>query len=229
MAVGTAAPPQAPAPSADGDGAWRPAPRRFTREEYYRMAAAGVFAPDERVEIIEGEVFLVPPPGPMHDSLTDRIRDIVAGAFGAGHWTRAQAPLSLGMASEPQPDVAVVRGAWSDYLEAHPTIAELVIEVAQTTLEFDRVRRGSLYAAARIPEYWIVNLEQDVLEVYRDPQPGPVAPFGASYGRMERLGRGAVISPLGAPGAVLPVESLLLPRALSNSAVATHPDPGCQA
>jgi Uma2 family endonuclease len=194
---------------------WVPLRRRFTREDYYRMAEAGILRPDERVELIEGEILTMAPQGPDHASMGDRVRDLIAAALPAGFYVRSQRPLSLGQASDPEPDIAVVRGSWSDYLEAHPTTAELVVEVSRASLAFDRAAKCSLYAAAGIPDYWIINLEQRLLEVYREPMLDPVAFLGFSYARMERLEPGAAISPLAAPETILQVESLLPPRPIS--------------
>ncbi len=213
---------RAPLPGRQAPGAGAPASasgqvlsllphRRYTRDEYYRMIKAGVFAPDERVELIDGEIVTMAPAGPEHASLSDPVRDLLVAAFGAGHCVRTQAPLSLGQASDPEPDVAVVPGVWRDYTRRHPTTAVLVVEISQATLQKDRGIKASLYAAAGIPEYWIVNVEQDILEVFRDPQPDTIAPWGASYARTERLGRGATVSPLNAPAAAIRVEDLLPP------------------
>lgn len=188
-----------------------PTRRRFTRDEYYLMADAGVFAPDERVELIEGEVISMAPQGPEHATIGDPLRDLLVAAFGEGYCVRAQRPLALGKASDPEPDVAVVRGSWRDYARAHPKTAVLVVEVSQSSLAFDRRVKSSLYAASDIPEYWVVDLGRDLLEVYREPMPDPVAPSGASYAHVVRYKRGAIVSPLGAPGAKLAVEHLLPP------------------
>ncbi len=110
--------------------------------------------------------------------------------------------------------MAVVSGAWSDYTRAHPTTALLVVEIAHTTLQYDRLVKATLYAAAGIPEYCIVNLELEIIEVYREPQRDTAALWGASYGRMERIARGASLSPMHAPGATLRSDELLPPAAL---------------
>ncbi|MBI3946385.1 MAG: Uma2 family endonuclease [Armatimonadetes bacterium] len=188
-----------------------PKRRLWTRQQYYRMAELGLFAPDERVELIEGEIVEMAPQGPEHASTADALRDRLAAAFGPGYCIRSHAPLALGQASDPEPDVAVVLGSHRDYAHAHPTTAILVVEVSQSTLVFDRGTKAALYAAARIPEYWIVNVERSLLEVHRDPQADPSAPLGASYASVMRLGRAATVTPLAAPRAVLRVDDLLPP------------------
>lgn len=100
-------------------------------------------------------------------------QDALRKAFGEGTHVRIQLPLALDPSSEPEPDVTVVRGSPRDYRDAHPSAALLVVEVADTTLSHDRDQKGSLYARAGVADYWIVNLVDQVLEVYRDPGPSP--------------------------------------------------------
>lgn len=176
------------------------------------MAEAGVLAPDERVELIEGAIWRREPQSPEHATAGERLRRALDAAFGPGFVIRPQKPLALGQLSEPEPDVAVVRGSLEDYEDAHPTSAELVVEVADSTLRYDRTEKAALYAAAGIPEYWILNLVDQVVDVHRDPQPDAAAPLGASYAQISRLGRGATLSPLARPGAALKVDDLLRRR-----------------
>ncbi len=143
--------------------------RKFTREEYYRIAEAGLFN-GERVELIEGEIVQMSPIGPAHTVATHAVFACLLNLLGERFFVRMQSPLSLGD-SEPEPDVAVVPGKPGDYRDAHPTSAVLVVEVAQSSLEYDREVKGRLYAQAGIPEYWLVNLEERCVEVYRDPSP----------------------------------------------------------
>ncbi len=187
--------------------------RRYTRDEYYLMAETGVLGPEERVELIGGEIVPMAPQGPDHAAVGDHLRDVVAEAFGAGYLVRVQRPLALGQASDPEPDIAVVPGSWRDYVRAHPTTALLVVEVSRTSLALDRGVKASLYAAAGIAEYWIVNLQQRLVEVHREPISDAIAAFGACYARIERLASGAVISPLAAPQAAVRVDDLLPPDA----------------
>lgn len=144
--------------------------RRFTPEEYHRMVEIGLFD-GERVELIEGEVVQMAPIGPAHGETVTVVSELLWKLFGEGCRVRVQMPLSLGD-SEPQPDVAVVPGKPGEYRDAHPTTAVLVVEVAQSSLEYDRQVKGLLYAGANIPEYWLVNLEERCVEVYRDPSLG---------------------------------------------------------
>ena len=122
--------------------------------------------------------------------------------FAGGFVVRTQLPLALGSWSEPEPDVAVVRGTIDDYRDAHPESAALVVEVADSTLDFDRTRKRDMYAEAGIPEYWIVNLIDGVLEVSRTPA-------GMTYQDVQRLSPGEVIAPAAATAGTIPVSELL--------------------
>jgi len=152
--------------------------RRFTREEYYRMAELGLFR-GERVELIEGDIIKMSPVSAEHVTCVHRLFQWLFQVF-SDATVRIQSPLNLGD-SEPEPDIAVVPGKAGDYLHAHPTTALLVVEVAQTSLEYDREVKAPLYARAGIPEYWIVNLDGQCIEVYRDP-----APMGEGFGYRSR-------------------------------------------
>ena len=119
-----------------------------------------------------------------------------------------QEPVALDDDSEPEPDVAVVRGAPRDYLAEHPSRPALIVEVAQSSLAFVRRRKGGLYARADIADYWIVNLVGRVLEVYRQPVRAASARYGWKY-RSVRVLNGASVSPLAAPTARIAVADLL--------------------
>jgi Uma2 family endonuclease len=122
---------------------------------------------------------------------------------------RAQLPLALGEYSEPEPDVAVVAGGPRDYAEAHPTSALLVVEVSETTLGLDHDTKGSLYAAAGIPEYWIVDLVHRRLEIYRDPCPIPEARYGFGYRTRTIALPGDVVATPAPSGSRVAVDDLL--------------------
>lgn len=186
-----------------------PSVRRWTREEYYRMAGAGVFAPGERVELIEGEIINMTPQDSPHAAAGWLVDSALGRAFPPEYHVRSQRPLILGPDSEPEPDAAVVRGAARDYVHSHPTTAVLVVEISLTTLAFDRGRKAALYAKAGIPEYWIVNLADRALEVYRDPGPLPDNPTEHGYRSIQRLGPAETVTPLAAPSATIRVADLL--------------------
>ena len=177
--------------------------RRWTRDEYERLIAAGMFAHGERVELVDGEILQVTPQGSAHFTAVWLAEDAMRKSFAAGEFhVRGQAPLALKADSEPEPDVAVVRGTARDYRDAHPATALLVIEVSDTTLDHVGQRKGSLYARAGIQDYWIVNLVDRCVEVYREPDQG-------FFRYTQRFLAADCISPLAAPEARVLVADLL--------------------
>jgi Uma2 family endonuclease len=183
--------------------------RRWTRNEYQRLADVGLLGPEERVELIEGEIVEVPPQGSRHSVGIRLAASTLRAVFGAGFDVLVQAPLALGQHSEPEPDVAVVIGAPRDYTEGHPTTAVLVLEVSDTTLTYDRDTKGSLYAAAGIPEYWLLNLVDRQLEIHRDPGALPGARFGYGYRTRVIALPGEVVDAPAPATARVPVDALL--------------------
>jgi Uma2 family endonuclease len=181
-------------------------PRRWTKEEYYRLGESGFFR-GQKVELIEGELLVASPQNSRHSAIVDRVDDVLTLAFGSGCCVRCQLPLDLGQPGEPEPDVAVVVGGWRQFLASHPTSAELVVEVADSSLDYDRGRKGSLYACSGIRDYWIVNLVDNQVEVYRDPVADPLAADGCRYSSRTDLGTGS-ISPLALPQAAIVVTDL---------------------
>jgi Uma2 family endonuclease len=184
-----------------------PQARRWTREEFYRMAEAGLFN-GQRTELIEGEIMVLSPQNWPHASTVDQVAEALRLALPTGFWVRAQLPLALGSSSDPEPDVSVVSGRRADYT-GHPTTALLIVEVSDPSLDYDRTRKASLYARAGIRDYWVVNLVGHQLEVYRDPAPDPSQPDGHGYTSTTALVPPAAVSPLAAPGVSLPVADLL--------------------
>ena len=183
--------------------------RRFTRAEYERLIDLGVFKPGEDIELIGGELMVAEPQGAPHYTAIRKTAKALEAAFGPGWEVRTEGPIGLDDESEPEPDVAVVPGAPEDYARAHPSRAALTVEVAESSLALDRVRKGSLYARAGLPDYWVLNLIDRVLEVYRGPAPDSAAPFGWRYGRGEVLDASARVTPLAALGSSIPVSQLL--------------------
>jgi len=183
--------------------------RRWTRQEYDRMIDAGVLTPEDRVELIEGEILTMTPQGSAHATAMSLGHEALRAVVGPNLHVRAQLPLALGAASEPEPDFAIVTGSPRDYREHHPTSAVLVIEIADSTLAYDREAKGSLYARFGIPEYWIVNLVERLVEVCRHPEPDDRARFGFSYRRVDRFHAGDAIAPQALPGASIAVGDLL--------------------
>jgi Uma2 family endonuclease len=183
--------------------------RRWSRTEYDRLIEVGVFHPDDPVELLGGELIVAEPQGSAHHTAVGLMEDVLRAALGAGWLVRSQGPIALDDDSEPEPDVAVVRGQRRDYSQQHPSRPVLVVEVAESSLAFDRRHKGSLYARAGLGDYWILNLIDRVLEVHRSPVPDASAPFGWSYASIEMLGPEASTAPLAAPTARIHVRDLL--------------------
>lgn len=183
--------------------------RRWSRVEYERLIEKGIFLPDERLELLAGELVVREPQGTPDAVGIGLAAEALRRAFGPGWDVRVRLPVALDDQSEPEPDVTVVPGGPRDYLAAHPSRPALVVEVAEASLAFDREQKGSLYACAGVADYWIVNLVEGVLEVHRQPVPSPSAPVGWSYSTIQSLGWTAVVSPLAAPSAWIPVAALL--------------------
>jgi Uma2 family endonuclease len=182
--------------------------KRWQSVEYQRLVDVGVFE-GEPLELIGGQLIVAEPQGSPHATAVGMAQDALGAAIPAGWIVRIQAPLALDDESAPEPDVAVVRGSRADYRHAHPARPALIIEVAESSLAFDRVQKGSLYARAGIADYWIVNLEDRVVEVYHDPGADLTAPFGWRYTSVDRLRPGDSVRPLGVPAAPLAVAALL--------------------
>lgn len=183
--------------------------RRWARREYDRLIEIGFFGEDEPVELVGGQLIVAEPKSTGHAVALTLTAAAARRAFGPGWTVRVQDPIALGEDSEPEPDVAVVPGEPRAYLGSHPSRPALVIEIAESSLSFDRQDKGSLYARAGIADYWIVNLVDRVVEVYRGPGPAEGAPYGARYLEVRRLGSGAAVSPLAAPTAMISVADLL--------------------
>lgn len=131
---------------------------RFSRAQYEHMVDTGVFGPEDRLELLEGEIIDMAPEKSRHATAIRLLEDALRKVFGYGYDIRSQLPLSLNDLSQPEPDIAVVTGSPRDYRDAHPAHAVLVVEVADTTLAYDRTRKLATYARSGIPEYWILDL-----------------------------------------------------------------------
>lgn len=140
-----------------------------TVEQYYALAACGVLAPDDRVELLDGLVVAMPPTSPLHDNAVHRVLYLLLQRLGFGVVVRAQSTLVAGLDSALQPDIAVCPGSSASYEQRHPSQAHLVVEVALSSLPQDRLTKSAIYARAGVPCYWIVNLRDRCVEVYREP------------------------------------------------------------
>jgi len=138
---------------------------------YFALAEEGLIAPDDRVELLNGVIVSMPPQSPLHASGVMRTERVLRGALPGGISLRVQMPFIAGVKSVPEPDVAVVAGDESDYIDRHPSTALLVVEVAVSTLGQDRLTKASIYASAGVLDYWIVNLREECVETYSLPLP----------------------------------------------------------
>ncbi len=187
-----------------------PQARTWTRREYYQLAEQGWFT-GQRVQLIHGEIIQMPQQRHDHAAAICKAERILQDRFEPSHHVRNQAPLNVGADSDPEPDVAVVAGTIEDYSD-HPTTAILVVEVSDSSLRLDR-RKAALYAWAGVGEYWIINLPDQCLEVYRNPIAANEPGGEATYADRRVLGMDAEVTPHAAPSATpIKISSLFLAR-----------------
>ncbi len=179
--------------------------RLFTSAEFRRMAEAGVFGPDERVELLDGEIVEMSPISSAHAWCVKRLTAAFGPLFGR-IILGVQDPLHLGERSDPEPDLTIIRAGTSQADHPGPADVLLVIEVASSSIAVDRDIKAPLYARAGIQEYWVVDLNRDRIEVRRTPTPD-------GYATVQVLGRGQRISPLFAPDFEIEVAAILGPAA----------------
>jgi Uma2 family endonuclease len=182
--------------------------RRWTRAEYDHLVDLGMFA-GEPLELIGGQLVVAEPQSAYHVSAIGMAEDALRALLPAGWIVRTQAPVALDDESEPEPDLAVVQGRRADYRAAHPARLALAIEVAHSSLAFDRLHKASLYARAGIQDYWIVNLVDRVLEVHREPVADPTAPYGWRYRSVRVVAPPAAVDLLAIPPVEILVADLL--------------------
>lgn len=178
-----------------------PRNKRWTREEFYRLAEQGFFD-GKRVQLIDGKIIEMPAQGHAHVRAASLLSRWAMAAFDPKHWVRIRMPLNAGRRSDPEPDVCVAREALERYKD-HPTTALLVIEVSDKSLRLDR-RKLAIYAAADVDEYWIVNLRDKRVELHRAPDPA-----ARSYADVSNLSSGP-IAPLGRADVPIDVTTLFI-------------------
>jgi len=183
--------------------------RRWTRAEYDRLIEIGVFQPGEPVELLGGALVVSEPQNSEHHTAIGLVEDALRAALGPGWLVRSQGPIELDDESEPEPDVAVAPGDRRTYSRRHPSRPVLVVEISESSLAFDRAHKGSLYARARLDDYWVLNLVDRVLEIYRRPVADATAPFGWRYASREVLSAESSVELLAAPRARARVSDLL--------------------
>ena len=183
-----------------------PRKRRWTQREYQKMADAGFFR-GQRVELLRGEIIEMAPQRDVHVIAVSLTEQALSKAFGDGYWVRVQAPILLGPSDEPEPDLAVVIGSQRDYIGSNNKVDPLlVVEVSDTTLTYDRSVKLGRYARGGIREYWILNLPDRKLEVYRRP-----VRSGSKYNYrdFETFSPQQKVAPLAAPKHTVSVADLL--------------------
>jgi Uma2 family endonuclease len=178
--------------------------RAFTVAEFHRMAEAGIFSEDDRVELLDGEIVEMTPIGSRHAACVKRLLRALDRGAGDRAILGAQDPIRLGEHSEPQPDVVLVKPRADFYAAAHPGPEDvlLLVEVAESSAEVDRAVKLPLYATAGIPEVWLVDLAGERVEVYREPAAG-------GYQQTLTLARGDIVSPHAFPDLRLGVAEIL--------------------
>jgi Uma2 family endonuclease len=174
---------------------------RWTCAEFHRLGDIGVFE-GRRAMLIDGVILEEGPMNPPHAITLELVEETLRPAFGMGWRFRSQSPLVLGQDLDPEPDFAVLAGTARGN-SGHPTMADLVVEVADSSLNFDTNNKRLLYAKAGIREYWVVDINGRRLLVYRDPQAG-------DYATQQVLGPADAVSPLAVPAVGVRVASLLL-------------------
>lgn len=194
-------------PSAAATEPAGPTPRLFTVDEYYKMAEVGILRPDERVELIEGKIIEMPAIGPRHAFNVRRLSRLFNDRVGDRAEVHSQSPIKLADGAEPQPDVAVVHLDPSEpkaYESRHPMTGEtlLVIEVADTTLDYDLGEKALMYARHEIIEVWVVDLQGHDVVVHREPRPD-------GYVNVRTMTPGESINPLAFQDVTFTIDEIL--------------------
>ncbi len=168
--------------------------KRFTVDEYHRMGETGIFGPEDRLELIDGEILEMSPIGQRHASRVARATALFVRTFGDRAVVNPQNPLQLSDWTEPQPDIVILKPRTDFYEHLRPTPGDvlLVMEVSDTTLRFDLKIKLTYFAAAAIPEVWIQDVNEDLLHVFREPERG-------NYSVSMQLTRGSAVSPVTFP------------------------------
>lgn len=184
--------------------------RKWTVKEYHKLGEMGFFHPEERVELIAGNIIKMSAKGTAHTSALGRTDRLFQDLFNNLAWVRVQDPIALDDNSEPEPDIAVVRIDPFDYATHHPTPSEvyLIIEVADSSLAYDREIKAKIYARSGIADYWVLNVSDRQLHVFREPAE-------SGYQSEVILDERATISPLQFPAFNIAIGEML-PPIISN-------------
>jgi len=183
----------------------QPHPYRFSVEEYHHLWETGFFKPEDRVELLDGEIIIMSPVGLRHVQAGNWIVECLVEQARRRYMVSPGNPVWLHAHSEPQPDMMLVPRVRK--LERHPRPEDvfLLVEVSDSSLAYDRVRKLTAYAKAGVREYWIVNLQEDVVEVFREPSDGS---FGVTF----QVRQGQTLSPLAFPDVTVLAADIIPPR-----------------
>ncbi|MEG4505105.1 Uma2 family endonuclease [Microcoleus sp. F6_B4] len=180
--------------------------RKWTVKEYHKLGEMGFFHPEERVELIEGNIIKMSAKGTAHTSATRRTASVLHNLLGNQAAVYTQDPIALDDSSEPEPDIALVIIDPLDYATHHPTPSEiyLIIEVADSSLAYDREVKAKIYARSGIADYWVLNVNERQLHVFLEPAEN-------GYCSEVILGESAIVSPLQFPTVNIPIQQMLPP------------------
>ncbi len=178
--------------------------RKFTADQYERMAESGILLEDDRVELLDGEIVEMTPIGSRHAGCVNRLNGLFSSTFQSRAIVTVQNPIRLDDLSEPQPDVALLKPRSDFYARAHPRPEDvlLVIEVIETSADYDRKVKLPLYAKAGIQEVWLVELSQGVVEAHRTPMKG-------RFSEVSRVRKGQKLSPSAFPDVSIAADDIL--------------------
>lgn len=181
--------------------------KRWSVQDYHRMSEVGMLGADERTELLDGQITLMAPKGTPHVTALHLLANALLSQLGDRALVRTQDPICLSDVSEPEPDLAVVRGSILDYAEAHPRPAQidLIVEVADSTLKQDCEIKDKLYAQAAIADYWVLDLKNRQLHLFQDPSP-------SGYRRHLILAEPNQAAPLAFPDVTISLSAILPPK-----------------
>jgi Uma2 family endonuclease len=182
--------------------------KSWTVQDYHQMSELEILDPNERTELIAGQIILMVAKGTPHVITLQLIASALLDQLGKTALIRTQDPIYLNNSSEPEPDLVIVKGNILDYADQHPQPADiyLVVEVASSTLKQDCEIKDKLYAQAAIADYWVIDIPNQQVHIFRDPAP-------TGYTSHLILKAPQKVSPLAFPAIVLPIESILSPKA----------------
>jgi Uma2 family endonuclease len=179
--------------------------RRFTADEYQRMGRVGILSPEDRVELIDGEILTMTPIGTRHNACVSAANRALVRAAGDEAIVQPEGSIRLDFYNEPQPDLVLLRPRADFYASRHASAADilLIVEIADSSFEYDRDVKGRLYADSGIAEYWLAELKADVVWRYSVPE-------GGAFRRVEQCRRGESIAPHLLPACLIAVDTLLI-------------------